>query len=98
MRGSPETANRRYHDFVLRFEPNEEGRAEFWRVSVSTTVRAYGWKDALNQADRAFGLDRVRFITHPSNPGVAAAYMVETGEEPVPGTEVLVGQVTAERA
>lgn len=93
MRGSPETANRRYYSFLLTFQPNQEGRTEFNRSKATTTVRAYGWKDALNQADREFNLDRVRFVTHPSNPGVAAAYLTAPDV-----TEALVGQVTAERA
>lgn len=93
MRGSKSTQNRRYYPFVLKFEPNTRGREEYERLTATTEVRAYGWKDALNQADRLFDLDRVRFITHPANEGVGVALM------DVPGKgEAIVGQVTATRS
>lgn len=92
MRGTAATANRRYHPFTLTFEPNTTGQDKFGRLKATTVVRAYGWKDALNQADRLFDLDRVRFINHPSATGVATAYQSEGTDE------VVVGQVTAERA
>lgn len=82
----------RYYQFRLTFQPTTDAVTTLNMVTGEAAVRAYGWKDALNQADREFGLDRVRFITHPSNDGVAAAYM------DVDNTEVLVGQVTATKA
>ena len=93
MRGSTRTANRRYFPFELKFEPNTRGREEFFRIAAITVVNAYGWKDALNQADRLFDLDRVRFINHPSNDGVGVALMTVDGTG-----EAIIGQVTATKA
>ena len=77
-----------YHNFTLIFEPNTKARKD-GLLQKFTTVRGYGWKDALSQADREFGLYTTRFITHPSNDGVATAYD-EDGD--------IIGQVTAVKA
>lgn len=92
MRGSLNTANRRYYDFRLTFEPNDAAVAIHTMRPAVRIVRAYGWKDALGQAEREFGFDQVRPVVHPSNPGVATVYM-----DTLVGQEV-VGQVTAEKA
>jgi hypothetical protein len=91
MRGSPETANRRYYDFRLTFEPNQTGQMSHTMRESTRIVRGYGWKDAIGQAEREFGFDRVRIVDHPANDGVATVYMdTMLGED-------IVGQVTAKK-
>lgn len=96
MRGSPNTANHRYYDFRLAFEPNATGTVIHTMPRAERIVRAYGWKDALGQAEREFGFDRVRIIQHPANDGHAVVYMntlLGAGME----DEDIVGQVTAKK-
>lgn len=67
--------------FVLRYQAGKGSTI----ASTETVTYARGTREALNKADKIFGLHRVRFLTHPSAKNLGAAYDLDGR---------IVGQVT----
>lgn len=67
--------------FVLKYEAAKGSTVP----SSETVTYARGTRQALNKADKIFGLHRVRFLTHPSAKNLGAVYDLDGR---------IVGQVT----
>lgn len=56
--------------FIVKYDAGKGSTLE----STQAVTYARGTREALNKADKIFGLHRVRFLTHPAAKGLGAAY------------------------